>query len=137
MCSGTGVTVYLEQSKYSCTVIGKIQGVYLTLWKHLKVKCNSHISKCLSVESIPVIFFKAISCFLSAAELRTLSSDTLAKMVSMTVKKGPVTIGDILTTLSNMVTVSECDVFGYLGLEGDIIILVAPVTQNPTSLQVM
>ena len=72
----------------------------------------------------------------SAAELRTLSSGTLAKMVSSTVKKGPITVGDILTSLSSMVTVSECDVFGYLGLEGDLVILVAPVTQNPTSLQV-
>ena len=57
-------------------------------------------------------------------------------MVAMTIKKGPITVGDIVKTLSNMVTVSECDVFGYLSLEGDIIIMVAAITQNPTSLQV-
>lgn len=75
-------------------------------------------------------------CPVCAAELRTLSSQSLARMVATTAKKGPITVGDILTTLSNMVTVSECDVFGYLGLEGDIVVLVAPVTQTPTSLQV-
>ena len=54
----------------------------------------------------------------------------------MTMKKGPITVWDIVKKFSDMMMVSECDVFGYLGLEGDIILLVAPVTLNPTSLQV-
>lgn len=75
-------------------------------------------------------------CPVCAAELRTLSSETLARMVGLTIKKGPISVQDIVKTLSDMVTVSECDVFGYLGLEGEIVILVAAITQNPTSLQV-
>ena len=73
---------------------------------------------------------------LSAAELRILSSHSLARMVAMTMKKGPITVHDIVKTFSDMIMVSECDVFGYLGLEGDIVLLVAPVTRHPTSLQV-
>ena len=76
-------------------------------------------------------------CFIVlAAELRMLSSNSLARMVAMTMKKGPITVVNIVKTFSDMIMVSECDVFGYLGLEGDIVLLVAPVTLHPTSLQV-
>jgi reversion-inducing cysteine-rich kazal motif protein len=56
--------------------------------------------------------------------------------MSIDVKKGPVTLNKIITALSQMISVSECDVFGYLGYDNDIIILVAPVTDEPTILQV-
>lgn len=75
-------------------------------------------------------------CPICAAELRMLSSHSLARKVAMTMEKGPITVADIVKTFSDMIMVSECDVFGYLGLEGDIVLLVAPVTNHPTSLQV-
>ncbi|XP_060563740.1 reversion-inducing cysteine-rich protein with Kazal motifs-like [Ruditapes philippinarum] len=73
-------------------------------------------------------------CPICAAELRVLVSSSLAHM-SIDVKKGPVTLNKIITALSQMISVSECDVFGYLGYDNDIIILVAPVTDEPTILQ--
>lgn len=73
--------------------------------------------------------------FVTAAEMRVLLAEPLAH-VSIEVKKGPLTLNKILVTLSTMISVSECEVFGYLGLDDDIIVLVAPITQNPTTLQV-
>ncbi|KAL4222440.1 hypothetical protein ACF0H5_018479 [Mactra antiquata] len=73
-------------------------------------------------------------CPVCAAELRLLVAEPLAH-ISIEVKKGPLTLNKILSSLSMMISVSECDVFGYLGLDDDIIVLVAPVTQYPTVLQ--
>lgn len=74
-------------------------------------------------------------CPVCAAELRILTSERMAH-VSIEVKKGPVTVSKILETLSSLISLSECDVLGYLGLDDDIIVLVAPVTEKTTSLQV-
>ncbi|XP_045167377.2 reversion-inducing cysteine-rich protein with Kazal motifs-like [Mercenaria mercenaria] len=73
-------------------------------------------------------------CPICAAELRILVSESLAH-ISINVKKGPITLDKILHALSQMISVSECDVFGYLGYDNDIIVLVAPVTDKPTVLQ--
>jgi reversion-inducing cysteine-rich kazal motif protein len=49
---------------------------------------------------------------------------------------GPVTVSDILNILSQQLMVKECDVFGYLNVETDLVVLVKPVTASPTKLQV-
>lgn len=77
-----------------------------------------------------------LSMIISASELRILMSRSLAH-ISINVKKGPITLTKILNALSAMISVSECDVFGYLGFDNDLIVLVAPVTKQPTVLQVL
>ncbi|WAQ94024.1 RECK-like protein [Mya arenaria] len=72
---------------------------------------------------------------LPAAELRVLPSESLA-YIPIQVRKGPLTMRNILRELSALVTVTECDVFGYLGLNGDIVVLLTTVVERPTPLQV-
>lgn len=48
----------------------------------------------------------------------------------------PVTLHDILRILRLHVSVPQCDIFGYLSIDSEIVILVVPVDQKPTPLQV-
>uniref|UniRef100_A0AAY4BBN0 Reversion-inducing cysteine-rich protein with Kazal motifs n=1 Tax=Denticeps clupeoides TaxID=299321 RepID=A0AAY4BBN0_9TELE len=48
----------------------------------------------------------------------------------------PVTVHDILRILRRHVSVPQCDVFGYLSIDSEIVILIAPVDQQPTPLQI-
>ncbi|KPP66496.1 reversion-inducing cysteine-rich protein with Kazal motifs-like, partial [Scleropages formosus] len=48
----------------------------------------------------------------------------------------PVTIHDILRILRLHVSVPQCDVFGYLSIDSEIVVLVVPVDQQPTPLQI-
>lgn len=43
---------------------------------------------------------------------------------------------DILEKIRLHVSVPQCDVFGYLSIESEIVILIIPVDQNPKPLQV-
>ena len=58
-------------------------------------------------------------------------------MVSKATNAGAVTVSSILDILSRQLEVAECDVFGYLNVESDdLVILVRPVVKSPTMLQV-
>ncbi|XP_048832829.1 reversion-inducing cysteine-rich protein with Kazal motifs isoform X1 [Brienomyrus brachyistius] len=48
----------------------------------------------------------------------------------------PVTVHDILRILRLHVSVPQCDVFGYLSIDSEIVILIVPVDQQPTPLQI-
>lgn len=50
--------------------------------------------------------------------------------------KKPITVLDILEKIRLHVSVPQCDVFGYLSIESEIVILIIPVDQNPKPLQV-
>lgn len=50
--------------------------------------------------------------------------------------KKPITVLDILEKLRLHVSVPQCDVFGYLSIESEIVILIIPVDQKPKPLQV-
>lgn len=50
--------------------------------------------------------------------------------------KRPITVLDILEKIRLHVSVPQCDVFGYLSIESEIVILIIPVDQNPKPLQV-
>ncbi|KAJ7416685.1 hypothetical protein BTVI_34911 [Pitangus sulphuratus] len=49
--------------------------------------------------------------------------------------KKPITVLDILEKIRLHVSVPQCDVFGYLSIESEIVILIIPVDQNPKPLQ--
>jgi len=69
-----------------------------------------------------------------AGEIRILLSQ---KQVTEAWHKGhQVTVADVLSVLRLQVSVAECDVFAYPSVEGDLVVLVAPVTMSPTPLQV-
>ncbi|KAK7124115.1 hypothetical protein R3I93_022277 [Phoxinus phoxinus] len=48
----------------------------------------------------------------------------------------PVTLHDILKILRLHISVPQCDIFGYLSIDSEIIILIVPVDQQPTPLQI-
>lgn len=50
--------------------------------------------------------------------------------------KKPITVLDILEKLRLHISVPQCDVFGYLSIESEIVILIIPVDQKPKPLQV-
>lgn len=53
----------------------------------------------------------------------------------MTNKK-PITVLELLQKIRMHVSVPQCDVFGYLSIESEIVILIIPVDQYPKALQV-
>ncbi|GAB1600990.1 reversion-inducing cysteine-rich protein with Kazal motifs-like [Argonauta hians] len=75
-------------------------------------------------------------CPICAAELRVLFSTSLADDALKVADIKPITSIDIAEKLSDLLTVPQCDVFAYLSLEGDLVVLIAPVTKHPTELQV-
>lgn len=52
------------------------------------------------------------------------------------VKSKVISVMDVLNSLSDHVSVTECDVFGYLSVNGELIVIIAPVVTHPSTLQV-
>lgn len=50
--------------------------------------------------------------------------------------KKPITVLEILQKIRMHVSVPQCDVFGYLSIESEIVILIIPVDHYPKALQV-
>lgn len=51
-------------------------------------------------------------------------------------KKQPVTVHDVLQILRPHISVPQCDVFGYLSIDHLLVVIIAPMDQQPTPLQV-
>lgn len=62
--------------------------------------------------------------------------DTACVCVFQLNRNQPVTLHDILKILRLHISVPQCDIFGYLSIDSEIIILIVPVDQQPTPLQV-
>lgn len=58
--------------------------------------------------------------------------DTIAKVTN----KKPITVLEILQKIRMHVSVPQCDVFGYLSIESEIVILIIPVDHYPKALQI-
>ena len=58
------------------------------------------------------------------------------KQVSRQAKVGAIAVHNVTSILSRHMTTAECDVFGYLSIEDDLVLLVMPVVEEPTPLQV-
>lgn len=51
-------------------------------------------------------------------------------------KDQPVTVHSVLQILRLHVSVPQCDVFGYLSIDHQLVVLFAPIDQHPTPMQV-
>ncbi|KAF4798273.1 reversion inducing cysteine rich protein with kazal motif protein [Turdus rufiventris] len=90
----------------------------------------------LSAAGCKPVLAPGACCPLCAGMLRILyDKDKLDNFARVTNKK-PITILDILEKIRLHVSVPQCDVFGYLSIESEIVILIIPVDQNPKPLQV-
>ena len=75
----------------------------------------------------------------AAGEIRLLASAKLlaeAKRAGVESTEQPISVSDVLDVLRLQLTVAECDVFAYLSVESDLIVIIMPVTASPTPLQV-
>ncbi|KAM6953658.1 LOW QUALITY PROTEIN: reversion-inducing cysteine-rich protein with Kazal motifs [Aplochiton taeniatus] len=48
----------------------------------------------------------------------------------------PVTVHEVLRILRLHISVPQCDIFGYLSLDSELVVLIVPVDQQPTALQI-
>nr|AIZ00509.1 reversion-inducing cysteine-rich protein with Kazal motifs [Xenopus laevis] len=100
-------------------------------------------NECLSIQcpAIPVTVCKPIippgaCCPLCAGVLRILFDKEKLDTFATATKNTPITVMDILQKIRQHVSVPQCDVFGYLSMESDIIILIVPVDSPPKSIQI-
>ncbi|KAM3849236.1 reversion-inducing cysteine-rich protein with Kazal motifs-like [Diretmus argenteus] len=75
-------------------------------------------------------------CPICASMLQILWNKDQMNIFSKLSRNQPVTVHDVLQILRLHVSVPQCDVFGYLSIDHELVILIAPVDQQPTPLQV-
>ena len=113
-----------------CQAVG-VLSEYSAVAECAAVKCPS-----LSAIGCKPIIPPGACCPLCAGMLRVLFDkeklDTIAKVTS----KKPITVVEILQKVRMHVSVPQCDVFGYLSIESEIVILIIPVDHYPKALQI-
>uniref|UniRef100_A0AAQ5XSH6 Reversion-inducing cysteine-rich protein with Kazal motifs n=1 Tax=Amphiprion ocellaris TaxID=80972 RepID=A0AAQ5XSH6_AMPOC len=75
-------------------------------------------------------------CPICASMLQILWNKEQMNTFSKLNKNKPVMVHDVLQTLRLHVSVPQCDVFGYLSIDHELVVLIAPVDQQPTPLQI-
>uniref|UniRef100_A0A665VUH4 Reversion-inducing cysteine-rich protein with Kazal motifs n=1 Tax=Echeneis naucrates TaxID=173247 RepID=A0A665VUH4_ECHNA len=75
-------------------------------------------------------------CPICASMLQILWNKEQMNTFSKLNKNRPVTVHDVLRILRLHVSVPQCDVFGYLSIDHELVVLIAPVDQQPTPLQI-
>ncbi|CAL1527975.1 unnamed protein product [Lymnaea stagnalis] len=75
-------------------------------------------------------------CPICAAQLRLLWDPRLMTVAANHSKSKIISAMDVLNSLSDHVTVLECDVFGYVSINGELIVILGPSVSHPTALQV-
>ena len=75
-------------------------------------------------------------CVRSAAQLRALYAPRLVDIASQRMDQTPLTVQDIVRALSRLLMVAQCNLFGFLSLDGDLVLLVAPLAAQPSDVQV-
>nr|XP_033785523.1 reversion-inducing cysteine-rich protein with Kazal motifs isoform X3 [Geotrypetes seraphini] len=113
-----------------CQAVGVLSG-YSFNTECASVKCPPLVAKGCK----PVIS-PGSCCPLCAGLLKILfDKDKLDTFAKVTNKK-PITILDILEKIRLHISVPQCDVFGYLSIENEIVILIIPVDKHPKALQI-
>uniref|UniRef100_UPI00358FF050 reversion-inducing cysteine-rich protein with Kazal motifs n=1 Tax=Myxine glutinosa TaxID=7769 RepID=UPI00358FF050 len=75
-------------------------------------------------------------CPICGGMLRLLWSREQMDALSKVAAPEPLTLHDVLEALRRYVSVLQCDAYGYLSIEGDIVVLVLPIDPQPTALQI-
>jgi len=73
---------------------------------------------------------------ISAGEIRLLISPSSLESASAAVPSGIITVSDVLDAVRLHIRVLQCEVFGYVSIEGDMTLLLMPIVNSPTLLQV-
>lgn len=63
-------------------------------------------------------------------------SESLLRSAASYLPNGQLTVTDVIDGLRMHVKVLQCEVFGYLNVEGDLTVLLMPIVVSPSPLQV-
>ena len=74
--------------------------------------------------------------FVSAGELRVLYSHQMVDQSERATGDSPLTLWQVREVIHHHVGAQQCAAFTYLSIEGDLVVLIMPVTMYPTPLQV-
>ncbi|XP_071811798.1 reversion-inducing cysteine-rich protein with Kazal motifs-like isoform X2 [Apostichopus japonicus] len=75
-------------------------------------------------------------CPVCAGLIRILFSKKEADTVALAMGSKALHLEDVLELLRRQIVVSECDLYGFLSIEGDIVVLVTPVPENPSVVEI-
>ncbi|XP_042894920.1 reversion-inducing cysteine-rich protein with Kazal motifs [Parasteatoda tepidariorum] len=115
--------------KGACAAVGSKDGKYS--------RCGGIKCPPLPSEDCTKVFPPGGCCPICGAALRLLYSQKLSDASVEAIRDvDPVVIQTIAEKIREHVKVTECEVFAYLSLESDIIVLVMAITDSPTKLQV-
>ncbi|XP_028659896.1 reversion-inducing cysteine-rich protein with Kazal motifs [Erpetoichthys calabaricus] len=98
--------------------------------------CTNVICPPLSATGCKPVTPPGACCPLCAGMLRILWNKEQLDAFAKLNHRQPVTVHDILQTLRLHISVPQCDIFGFLSIESEVVILIVPVDQQPTSLQI-
>lgn len=140
VCGHNGETYDNVCAAYSDRVavdyIGPCQAVSIRLEYNSHPECTSVICSPLPGNGCRPVTPPGACCPLCAGMLRVLwSKDQLDSLAKLNAGR-PFSVHNILYTLRLHVSVPQCDLFGYLSIESDLVILIIPVDHDPTTLQI-
>ncbi|XP_047424074.1 reversion-inducing cysteine-rich protein with Kazal motifs [Mugil cephalus] len=98
--------------------------------------CSSVSCPALSTPGCRPVTPPGACCPICASMLLILLNQEQMNAFSKLNKNQPVTVHDVLQVLRLHVSVPQCDVFGYLSINHELVVLIVPVDQQPTPLQV-
>ncbi|XP_061111244.1 reversion-inducing cysteine-rich protein with Kazal motifs [Conger conger] len=97
--------------------------------------CDSVSCPPLATQGCQPVTPPGACCPLCAGMLRILWNKEQMNIFAELDHRRPVTVHDVLAILRLHVSVPQCDAFGYLSIDGELVVLIAPVDQQPTPLQ--
>uniref|UniRef100_A0A6Q2WU40 Reversion-inducing cysteine-rich protein with Kazal motifs n=1 Tax=Esox lucius TaxID=8010 RepID=A0A6Q2WU40_ESOLU len=98
--------------------------------------CDMIPCPALSTPSCVPVTPPGACCPICAGMLQILWNKEQMNVFAKLNRNQPVTVHDILRILRLHISVPQCDIFGYLSIDSEIIILIVPVDQQPTPLQI-
>ncbi|XP_014676337.1 PREDICTED: reversion-inducing cysteine-rich protein with Kazal motifs-like [Priapulus caudatus] len=114
-----------------CTAVGQ-----LTLSDRDNPQCSSIVCPELPTRTCRGIIPPGTCCPVCGGEVRIIISRSQAEHAARSTGGAPLSVRFIAEKLRTHITVPECDVFGYLSIESEMVILVTPVTEKPTPIQI-
>ncbi|XP_063307994.1 reversion-inducing cysteine-rich protein with Kazal motifs [Pelobates fuscus] len=140
VCGHNGETYNHLCNAYSDRVAvdyyGGCQDVGVFSHHNLHTECSSVQCPHIPVEGYKLVTPPGACCPLCAGVLRILFDKDKLDIFAKATSKMPITVLDILQKIRLHVSVPQCDVFGYLSMESELIVLIVPVDSHPKSIQI-
>ncbi|XP_063965073.1 reversion-inducing cysteine-rich protein with Kazal motifs-like [Lytechinus pictus] len=115
-----------------CQAVGTLTGEEDVEIQCTTVDCPEVVAPDLCIAVTP----PGSCCPICAGQVRILFSEREVDRVVTASGSRSISLDSVLDGLRNEVAVAECDLFGYLSIEGDIIALIKPIVTNPTLIQI-